>query len=235
MLASLTLAVGIGWLIGANTFERHDAATKQYALELRRIEARVETLARQLPVSQAPELVTLQTSVEALKSALDITRVRTADAISQVKAKIDVVQRAPVAQIQTVLDRLERVEQRQAAQSADPVPVATILPPPEPASMATAFVQPSQKASAPEARRVTQASLVKPTLLPASARAAIPPGGYVLRLVEGGMAFVESREGLRTVETGQVLPGVGKVRAIEKRGDNWVVVTSAGLIDSDLY
>ncbi|MDB5508139.1 MAG: hypothetical protein JWL93_608 [Hyphomicrobiales bacterium] len=74
-----------------------------------------------------------------------------------------------------------------------------------------------------------------PPLLPASARAAMPQHGYVLRRVTGGIAFVESRDGLRTVELGHVLPGAGRVTKIEKRAQGWVVVTSRGVIDADLY
>jgi hypothetical protein len=232
ILAGLTLALGIGWFIGANSFDHHGASTRQLALEIGRIDARLETLARQIPpVSQATEIAALETRIDNLKSALDITRVRTADAVSQVKARIDAAQRAPAAQIQTVLRRIDRIEQSQAEQMAEPMPVATTLPPPEPVPVATAFAQPSPEV----APRATQASFVKPALLPASVRAAIPPGGYVLRQVEDGIAFIESRDGLRTVEPGQVLPGAGKVRAIEKRGDKWVVVTSGGVIDGDLY
>jgi hypothetical protein len=236
ILAGLTLALGIGWFIGANSFDHHGASTRQLALEIGRIDARLETLARQIPLaSQATEIAALETRIDNLKSALDITRVRTADAVSQVKARIDAVQRAPAAQIQTVLRRLERIEQSQAEQMAEPMPVAIILPPPDLASVSTDLAQPSPEVSAPEAPRATQARFVKPALLPASVRAAIPPGGYVLRQVEDGIAFIESRDGLRTVAPGQVLPGAGKVRAIEKRGEKWVVVTSGGVIDGDLY
>lgn len=236
ILASLILALGIGGFIGSNIVDRQGAATRHVALELARMEARVEALARQIPPpSQATELAALQTSVENLKSALDITRVRTADAVSQVKAKIDGVSREPVAQIQTVLHRLDLIEQRQSEQTAESLRVATIPPPSETAPLATALARSSPEVSAPEATRATPASFAEPALLPASVRAAIPPGGYVLRQVEDGLAFIESRDGLRTVQPGQVLPGAGRVRAIEKRGDKWIVVTSAGVIDGDLY
>lgn len=62
------------------------------------------------------------------------------------------------------------------------------------------------------------------------------PGGYVLRDVAGGVALVESRDGLlEEVARGDDLPGAGRVMAIEKRPRGWVVVTSRGVIDQRAY
>jgi hypothetical protein len=54
----------------------------------------------------------------------------------------------------------------------------------------------------------------------------------VLRDVYDGVALVEGRDGYQEVAVGQMLPGAGRVEAIERRGDRWVVVTSLGLIAS---
>lgn len=58
-----------------------------------------------------------------------------------------------------------------------------------------------------------------------------PVDGWVLREVYNGAALVESRNRrLYEVMPGGVLPGVGKVEAIERRGTRWVVLTDKGFI-----
>ena len=60
-----------------------------------------------------------------------------------------------------------------------------------------------------------------------------PVRGYVLREVfRDGGALVEGREGLIEVVPGADLPGVGRVRGLERRDGRWVVVTSSGVIET---
>lgn len=53
---------------------------------------------------------------------------------------------------------------------------------------------------------------------------------YVLRFVHNGAAFVQSSEGSFVVARGAILPGAGRVQAIERRAGRWVIVTESGLI-----
>ena len=53
---------------------------------------------------------------------------------------------------------------------------------------------------------------------------------YTLRDVFDGKALVESRASLSVVKPGSVLEGAGEVLSIEKRGDQWVVMTRNGMI-----
>jgi hypothetical protein len=55
-------------------------------------------------------------------------------------------------------------------------------------------------------------------------------GRYVLRSVSRGTALIESQEGLREVRPGAILPNVGLVTSIERRGGTWVVITEQGII-----
>ncbi|MCG7393517.1 hypothetical protein MHY87_11425 [Microvirga sp. ACRRW] len=65
----------------------------------------------------------------------------------------------------------------------------------------------------------------------AKAVKAEPVDGWVLREVYNGSALVESRNrGLYEVMPGNMIPGVGRVEAIERRGARWVVVTDKGFI-----
>lgn len=53
---------------------------------------------------------------------------------------------------------------------------------------------------------------------------------FKLRDVFDGKALVESRSSLSVVKPGSVLDGAGQVLSIEKRGEQWVVLTQNGLI-----
>jgi hypothetical protein len=58
-----------------------------------------------------------------------------------------------------------------------------------------------------------------------------PINDWVVRDVYRGIALVEGPQGAVEVMPGDTLPGAGTVRAIERRGDGWVVVTSRGYVD----
>lgn len=96
---------------------------------------------------------------------------------------------------------------------------------------ATGSIAPADRAAAakPEEKR--------PVIKPAGSAAKAPQPGflrgrYVLRDVIGGVALIERRDGLiEEVTPGDELPGAGRVTAIERRGGEWVVVTTRGIID----
>ena len=57
--------------------------------------------------------------------------------------------------------------------------------------------------------------------------------GYWLVDADEGYAVIDGRDGPQQVAPGDVVPGVGRVQRIERRGHDWVVVTSAGVIAGD--
>lgn len=226
-VASLSLSLGIGWLVGAHTF--NDFGSIRYlATGVERIDLRVESLARQVAAdAQGSEIASLKKSVAALTSALETSRRQSQLDLASMQDRLAAASREPAARLQSVMQRLEAVEKR----AADPLVTASIAPAREPRDETVTVAARSEPAAGPRFRPGVEL----PPLLPQSVRSAIPPQGYVLRKVTNGIAFLESREGLRTVEPGQILPGAGRVTKIEKRGQNWVVVTSRGVIDSELY
>jgi hypothetical protein len=54
--------------------------------------------------------------------------------------------------------------------------------------------------------------------------------GYRVRDVYRGAALIEYGSGMIGVEPGEVVPGVGRVKAIQERAGRWVVVTENGEI-----
>ena len=59
------------------------------------------------------------------------------------------------------------------------------------------------------------------------------PNTFVLRSVRNGVAMVQTRRGMLEVGPGDTIPGVGRVRAIEKLDGRWVLVMHEGYIDQD--
>jgi hypothetical protein len=56
----------------------------------------------------------------------------------------------------------------------------------------------------------------------------VPPSRYKLLDVSNGEALIQSDIGFRHVKIGDVLPDLGRVNAIEKQGDHWVLSTQNG-------
>ncbi|THD45817.1 MAG: hypothetical protein E7774_07365 [Bradyrhizobium sp.] len=103
--------------------------------------------------------------------------------------------------------RLDKLEKR-------PVPVAAVVAP-----------APAKPAAAQVAQPVsdeTTGAIERPRLR-----------GYWLVEAQDGYAVIDGRDGPQQVTPGDVLPGVGRVQRIERRGGDWAVVTSAGIIAGD--
>jgi hypothetical protein len=69
-----------------------------------------------------------------------------------------------------------------------------------------------------------------PKAAPAAATSTPVVKGWTLREVYDDVAVLEGRRGTIEVERGATAPGVGRVKSIERRGGEWVVVTDRGLI-----
>ena len=117
----------------------------------------------------------------------------------------------PASEIADLKTRLDRLEKQAAVAAASPSkPVARAAPKP---SALTARAQPSAKFDPPVARgRVLQ--------------------DYAVEDVQGGVAVVDGRYGTLEVAPGDFIPGAGRVLRIERRGGDWVVLTSGGVIAS---
>jgi hypothetical protein len=90
-------------------------------------------------------------------------------------------------------------------------------------------------AAAPAAGETTAPAGADPAKLPVSPEASRKPHlitNWVVRDVYGGVALLESTHGTIEVALGEVVPGAGRVKAIERRGSGWIVITSRGLVDS---
>jgi hypothetical protein len=180
-------------------------------------------------------LARLNGDLEALKGAVasfrDVEQTASVSKASDQARLSEKVERLAVAvqdpgrklsALETKLDRMESQIMAHlaglAAKAAAPAPA----PAPSPAP-AAAPTPPAPSPAATEAREPAPAAK--------SARNE-PLDGWVLREVYDGAALIEGNRRLYEVMPGGVIPGVGRVEAIERRGRNWVVLTDKGTISA---
>jgi hypothetical protein len=155
------------------------------------------------------------TALDGLKSRLEVGNTETAASIAELAGKIEHIQREPVAKLSQILERLDRIERQIAA----PLATASIGAAPAPG-----------KAAAGKGAQLPVAP-AKPPLENAKGRPQLITN-WVVRDVYDGVALVESPRGSIEVAPGEIIPGAGMVKSIERRGAGWIVITSRGLVDS---
>jgi hypothetical protein len=148
--------------------------------------------------------------LSALKTNLEMASRNLNNRFATLTERLDRVERAEtepnakLAHIVEAVDRLEKDRRSAMASSAAPVAVETT---------GTIPKNPSAPAEAERPEKV----------LP----------DWILHAVRGSRALVENRRGnIFEVTGGSVLPGLGRVEAIKRQGDDWVVVTARGTIAS---
>lgn len=192
---------------------RHE--NKALSDEVHKLQLRLAALQAQTP----DDIRTLKKTIEGLQASLDSQQADFKVQIAQLTARLDHLHegtrvsaatkagaaRIDAKAIQATLDRAARDE-------AASDPTGTI---------------PSGAARAERAHQLTLASAEgarhTPQLL----------SDWVVRDVYHGIALVQGPQGAVEVVPGDVLPGAGTVRAIERRGDGWIVLTSRGFVDYD--
>jgi tetrahydromethanopterin S-methyltransferase subunit G len=142
-----------------------------------------------------------------------------ASEFAEVVARLDKLEKrvalaaAPASELADITTRLNKLEKRvavTAAISAKPLPPAT---PKQSMLMARAEPSASNEIARPDSS--------KPLLR-----------DYSVEDVQDGVAVVDSRYGQQQVAPGDFIPGAGRVLRIERRGGDWVVLTSLGVIAS---
>ena len=120
---------------------------------------------------------------------------------------------APSAQLADLTTRLNRLEKAAGVAAANPAkPLAPGAP-----KQSTLLARAEPSAS----NEIAKPDNAKPLLR-----------NYSIEDVQDGMAVVDSRYGAQQVGPGDFIPGAGRVLRIERRGRDWFVVTSQGVIGS---
>lgn len=191
------------------------SSAKTLSDEVQKLQTRLAALQAQTP----DEIRGLKKSLDGLRADLDAERADSKAQIAALSAKLDHLHEAAprvstsekartrldAKAIQATLDRAARNE--------------------GPNGDVTGTV--SASATAAHATSMTMASAEAPRHTPQLLN------DWIVRDVYRGIALVEGPQGAMEVMPGDILPGAGTVRAIERRGEGWIVLTSRGYVDYD--
>ncbi|HEX2135476.1 MAG TPA: hypothetical protein VHG30_06145 [Microvirga sp.] len=194
---------------------RNDAAATQAQL-LERLER-----SDRMPQETATRLVQLSAQLDRIETAAKDpgpTLAGLSERLERIERQIAAA-KDPGPTLAGLGERLERIERQIAAagslgRTAGAAATGAVAAASAPAAAASAAPEPVAQSSGAESRP-------KET----------PVEGWVLHDVHGGLALIESRNRrLFEVGPGAIIPGVGRVETIERRGRRWVVVTAKGII-----
>ncbi len=252
VVAGLLAVLGIGWGAGLKTHDRmptwfqdtpgasvwfqETAAVLQSYLETqgKSIVVGIAALASPSasPEPSSPgripdEIATteiIERTVDALGIKMDLLRVSSATVISelgrgfeQLNGSVERGQREMLAKLDQLQDRVERLERQLStastsgqAQPAEQPPAPRNAPPPSQGSAPPAATgTPKPVTPPPQPKRVEN---------------------WAVREVVDGMAILAGPSGIIGVVNGDIVPGVGRVESISRRGGRWQVGTSRGVI-----
>ncbi len=194
------------------------AALTQVTIRLDQIEqehgARLDKLGERIDQDSASRSADVAARLEEKKAAAPA-----ASEFADVVARLDKLEKkaaAPAApasefaDIKTRLNKLEKAAAVPAASSAKSIPPATL-------KQSTLAARAERSASNEIARPENPKPLLR---------------DYSVEDVQDGMAVVDSRYGPQQVAPGDFIRGAGRVLRIERRGGDWVVLTSTGVISS---
>ena len=153
----------------------------------------------------------VRASSEAVKRHLGI-------AIERLNGSVERGQRDVLAKLDQLQARLERVENHTAAtrtRSADSVEPRKSAPPTKQAATPLQRSTPRVEAKAALKRKPTETTTIEK---------------WTVWEVADGMAILEGPGGVIEVASGDVIPGVGRVQSIVRRGGKWAVATTKGMI-----
>ncbi|HYF56736.1 MAG TPA: hypothetical protein VEA41_20960 [Salinarimonas sp.] len=261
LAAALAMALGLGWVSGLATMIHARPAEVPPAPAALVLEG---GMSAPLAIRSGGDAARLSGEVKAMTGALATLRASQEAARADAAARLARLEKAEAeaasrlgqvlervaaardgeAAFGAILDRLDRLERVAAAPAPAPTPAAvqTASLPASPAPVAAPVIAPpaapvpapAVTGALPESRASAPAPEARPAEKAAAERTEIVPGWY-LRGVHRGVALVEGRRGLVEVRQGEVIPGVGRVEAIERRGREWVVLTARGVITTESW
>ncbi len=198
------------------------AALAQVTVRLDRIErdygARLDALSQRIDQNTSFPSADVSARLERLEKKAAVFAVPGSE-YADVAARLDKLEKrstvaaAPASELADLATRLNRLEKTAA------VPIANSAKPPSSATPKQSALVAKAEPSAPN--EIARPDSTKPLLR-----------DYSVEDVQDGMAVVDSRYGAQQVAPGDFIPGAGRVLRIERRGRDWFVVTSHGIIAS---
>lgn len=193
--------------------------SKKLADEIHVLQSRVDAL--QVAVrSQTPEdLSGVKNGLDGLRAKFESATAQSNVSMAQITARLDRLQRQE-AMLEKPPEKLHHAEKSVGG----PIMTGSIAAPA--AAHGTVVAAASAMPALPkgEARLLGPATQAKkrPHLL----------ADWVVRDVYQGIALVEGPNGAIEVARGEVIPGAGRVEAIERKNGGWIVVTNRGVVGS---
>lgn len=174
--------------------------------------------------ANSKEVDALKSEIASLQKTLDTTRDAAVQKIDGLNAKLD-QSKGGAAELAELRQRLERFE-KFARTDKTPAPRGEAQPAPKEAAA------PETTGSVNDRRERDVARAEPAEQPPENPRDA---GGQIVRNwtvreVVRGVALLEGRQGMIEVVRGARAPGMGRVRSIERRDGQWVVVTDRGIV-----
>jgi hypothetical protein len=226
--AALVIAVAAGWL-GAEAVAGVRAGAPAAGTPWTET-AQALRQGQQDVVRLTGDIKTLKVAIEALKESVDRSKADLLAKQAQVIERVERAERAPGdgARFAKLAEQLDRVE---AGGKEPAVRLAALTERFDRLERQLAAQPVAAKPAAPAADGPTQTGTLETKPPAKEAARDLPLEGWVLHEVYGGVALVEGRNRrLYEVGLGGMIPGVGAVEAIERRGKRWVVVTQKGYI-----
>ena len=198
------------------------AALTQMSIRLDQIEhgygARLDQLSERIDQDSVSRFADIAGRLDRLEKKAAMPAA-SASEFADVVARLDKMEKrvaaaaAPGSEFSDITTRLSKLEKRAAvpaASSAKPLP-------PDTPKQSSHIARAEPSASSEIARPDNPGPLLR---------------DYSVEDVRDGIAVVDSRYGPQSVAPGDFIPGAGRVLRIEKRGGDWVVLTSHGVIAS---
>jgi len=234
---ALAAAAALGTVLagaGALVWEHHHEVEilAQRANETNSLAQAIESLKARLDVIDAAksreDLADLRRSLGEMKSTVVSARDFNG-ALAQLAQRVDKLDHEEGAKVDKLSERVDhegsavtveltsrvdKLEKKILAPPPAPIQTASIKQPPVPPTLsADVSMEPTGSIERP-----------RPVLR-----------GYVVLAARDDIALVGGRYGEREVRQGDFLPGAGRVERIERKGGNWVIETSEGVIAAAEY
>ena len=125
-----------------------------------------------------------------------------------------------ITKLQELIERLDRIERSAAVAALSKVPQPAVANNSIPGTTPTALAPDVAAATAAKSR--DNAPTAETNKIP----------NWILREVIDGTAILQGPRGIIGVSMGDLIPGVGRVQSIAKKGGRWIVATSKGVISA---
>jgi hypothetical protein len=234
---ALTAAAALGVVLavaGALAWEHHQEAdllaaraneTNSLAQAIDSLKARLDAIDA---LKSRDDLADLRRSLGEMKSTVVSARDFNG-ALAQLAQRVDKMDHEEGAKVDKLSERVDHEASAvtvELTSRVDKLEKKILAPPPAPIQTASIKQPPAPPTLGADVSMEPTGSIERPRPV---------LRGYVVLAAQNDIALVGGRYGEREVRQGDYLPGAGRIERIERKGGNWVIQTSEGVIASAEY